>query len=197
MLKKILIIAAATIAVIVVAFVAVVAMQPADFKIERTAVMSAAPPDVFAQVNDFHNWDAWSPWAKLDPAAKNTFEGSSEGEGAIFRWSGNEEVGEGRMTILESRPNELVKIKLEFLRPFENTATAQFDFQPEGDHTKVTWSMFGKNGFLAKAFCLFMDMDKTVGKDFEKGLAAMKSAVEAPPSSTDEAPSAPEARESE
>ncbi|MBI2826830.1 MAG: SRPBCC family protein [Planctomycetia bacterium] len=197
MLKKILIIAAATIAVIVIAFVAVVAMQPADFKIERTAGMSAPPAEVFAQVNDFHNWDAWSPWAKLDPAAKNTFEGSPEGEGAIFRWSGNEDVGEGKMTILESRPSELVKIKLEFIRPFENTATAQFAFQPEGDQTKVTWSMFGKNGFLAKAFCLFMDMDKTVGKDFEKGLAAMKSVVEAEPKGTEEPSATSAARESE
>src|SRR5574341_656363 len=103
MLKKILI----ALAAIVVVFVAVVAMQPSDFRIVRTATMSAPAPALFVQVNDFHNWEAWSPWAKLDPAAKNSFEGPSAGTGAIFRWAGNNKVGEGRSTITESRPNEL------------------------------------------------------------------------------------------
>jgi len=132
-------------------------------------------------VNDFHNWEAWSPWAKLDPAAKATFEGPSTGTGAIFKWAGNKEVGEGSMTITESRPSDLIRIKLEFLRPFEATNSAEFTFKPEGNRTAVTWSMEGKNNFIAKAVCLLMNMDKMVGGQFEQGLAQMKAVVEAAP----------------
>jgi uncharacterized protein YndB with AHSA1/START domain len=175
MLKKIFI----AIAVIAVVFVVVVAMQPSEFRIERSARISAPAPAVFAQVNDFHKWEAWSPWAKLDPAAKATFEGPPEGKGAIFRWAGNEEVGEGSMTITESRPSDLIRIKLEFLKPFETTNTAEFTFKPEGNQTAVTWSMEGQNNFIAKAVCLFMNMDQMLGGQFEKGLASMKSVAEA------------------
>jgi len=177
MVKKILI----ALAAIVVVFIAVVAMQPSDFRVARTATMSVPAPAVFAQVNDFHNWEAWSPWAKLDPKAKTSFEGPSAGTGAIFRWAGNNEVGEGSMTITESRPSDLIRIKLEFLKPMAGTSTAEFSFKPEGDKTAVTWSMTGKNNFIAKAMCLFMNMDKMVGGKFEEGLASMKSVVEAAP----------------
>ena|SRR6266550_5459326 len=177
MLKKFLI----AIAAIIVVFVVVVALQPSEFRIVRSATISAPAPAVFAQVNDFHNWEAWSPWAKLDPAAKATFEGPSTGTGAIFKWAGNKEVGEGSMTITESRPSDLIRIKLEFLRPFEATNSAEFTFKPEGNRTGVTWSMEGKNNFIAKAVCLFMNMDKMVGGQFEQGLAQMKAVVEAAP----------------
>jgi len=177
MLKKILI----ALAAIVVVFVAVVAMQPSEFRVARTATISAPAPVVFAQVNDFHKWEAWSPWAKLDPAATATFEGPTAGPGAIFRWAGNHEVGEGSMTITESRPTDLIRIKLEFLKPFAATNTVEFTFKPEANQTAVTWSMAGRNNFIAKAVCLFMNMDKMVGGNFEKGLAQMKSVVEAAP----------------
>ena len=175
MLKNILI----ALAAIVIVFVVVVALQPSDFRVTRSAMLSAPAPAVFAQVNDFHKWEAWSPWAKLDPAAKNSFEGPSAGISAIFRWAGNNEVGEGSMTITESSPSELIRIKLEFLKPFAGTNTTEFTFKPEGDQTRVTWSMFGTNNFIAKAFCLFNSMDKMVGGQFDKGLAQMKSVVEA------------------
>ncbi len=173
MLKKILI----AIAGLVIVLVIVVAMQPSEFRIERTASIAAPAPAVFAQVNDFHNWDAWSPWATLDPAMKKTYEGAPAGTGAISTWSGNREVGEGRATIVESRPNELIRIKLEYLRPFQSTNTADFTFTPEGDRTAVTWSLYGSNNFMAKAFGLVMDMDEMVGSQFEKGLASLRSAV--------------------
>lgn len=177
MLKKILI----ALAVIVIVFVVVVALQPSEFRVARTATISAPPPAVFAQVNDFHKWEAWSPWAKLDPAMKQTYAGAPAGTGAIYTWAGNDQVGEGRMTLTESRPNELVRIKLEFLKPFASTAATEFTFKPEGNQTMVTWSMAGKNNFMAKAFGLFMNMDKTVGGQFEKGLANLKSVSEAAP----------------
>ena len=175
MLKKILI----ALGAIVVVFAGVVAMQPAEFRVVRTATISAPAADVFARVNDFHNWEAWSPWAKRDPAAKNSFDGPSAGTGAILRWAGNQEVGEGSMTITESRPSDLIRIKLEFVKPLAGTSNVEFTFKSEGDQTAVMWSMVGQNGFIGKALCLFMNMDKMIGGDYEKGLAQMKSVVEA------------------
>ena len=127
-------------AVIVIALVGVVAVQPSKFRIARTATISAPAPAVFAHVNDFHKWEAWNPWAQLDPAMKQTYEGASAGTGAIYTWTGNREVGEGRMTMMESCPTELIRIKLEFLKPFKATNTAEFTFKPEGEQTVVTWS---------------------------------------------------------
>src|SRR5713226_290937 len=159
MLKKILI----ALAVIVIVFVGVVAMQPSEFRVTRTATISAPAPAVFAQVNDLHNWEAWSPWAKLDPGMKQTYEGAPAGAGAIYAWAGNNQVGEGRMTMTESRPSELIRIKLEFVKPFRGTNIAEFTFKPAGDQTAVTWSMTGQKNFVAKAVHLFMSMDKMVG----------------------------------
>ncbi len=177
LLKKILI----ALIVIVGIFVAVVALQPSEYRVSRSATLSAPVSAVFAQVNDFHSWETWSPWAKLDPAAKTTYEGPSSGTGAIFRWVGNSDVGEGNMTITESRPSDLIKIRLEFIKPFPGVSTTEFTFKPEGGGTAVTWTMSGTNNFIGKAMCLFMNMDKMVGGDFEKGLANMKSVVEAAP----------------
>jgi len=166
-------------AILIGIFVAVVAMQPSAFRIERSATMSAPTEAVFAQVNDFHNWDGWSPWAHLDPTMKQTYEGSPSGSGAKYAWVGNKDVGEGRMTIMENRTNEFIRINLEFIRPFRATNTSEFTFKSDGQKTAVTWSMSGTKKFMFKAMGLFMSMDKMVGKDFEKGLATMKELVEA------------------
>jgi hypothetical protein len=156
----------------------VIATRSADFRVSRSATMAASPSAVFAQVNDFHNWEAWSPWAKLDPDAKTSFAGPSSGVGAVFRWNGDKNVGEGSMTILESRPPELIRIKLDFLRPFVGTNDVTFNFKPEGDRTAVVWNMAGKNNFMAKAISLIIDCEKMTGGMFEQGLASMKSVVE-------------------
>ena len=115
---------------------------------------------------------------KLDPAAKNTFQGPESGVGAIFSWAGNNEVGEGKMTITESRPNELIRCNLEFFKPMAGTSLTEFTFKPEGAGTQVTWTMSGHHNLVAKAVCLFMSMDKMVGGQFEQGLATIKSLVE-------------------
>jgi len=162
----------------VVVLLVVVALQPSSFRIERSATIAAPPAAVFAQVNDFHNWEAWNPWQKVDPGVKNTYSGAPAGPGATFAWQGNKDVGEGRMTIVESHPNDLVKIRLEFLKPFAATNTADFTFVPAGNQTRVTWAMFGDNSFMAKAMGLIMNMDKMVGGQFEKGLADLKSIAE-------------------
>jgi len=166
-------------AVIVVGLVIVVAMQPSEFRVARSATMSAPASAVFAQVNDFHKWEAWNPWGKIDPAMKQTYEGAPAGIGAIYTWIGNNKVGQGRMTLTESRPSDLIRIKLEFFKPFAGTNIAEFTFKPAGNQTVVTWSMTGKNNFMAKAIHLFMNMDKMIGGQFETGLAQMKSIVEA------------------
>jgi uncharacterized protein YndB with AHSA1/START domain len=177
MLKIILI----ALAVIVIVFVVIVALQTSEFHVARSTTISAPPAAVFVQVNDFHKWEAWNPWGKIDPAMKQTYEGAPAGTGAIYTWAGNNEVGEGRMAIIESRPSELIRVKLEFFKPFAATNTAEFTFKPEANQTVVTWSMFGEKNFMAKAIHLFMNMDKMIGGQFEKGLAEMKSVVEPSP----------------
>ena len=159
----------------------IVALQPSEFRVARSTTISAPPSAVFVQVNDFHKWEAWNPWGKIDPAMKQTYEGAPAGTGAIYTWAGNNEVGEGRMAIIESRPSELIRVKLEFFKPFAATNTAEFTFKPEANQTVVTWSMFGEKNFMAKAIHLFMNMDKMIGGQFEKGLAKMKSVVEPSP----------------
>jgi uncharacterized protein YndB with AHSA1/START domain len=174
MVKKILLALAAALVV----FLAFVATRPPTFHVERSITLAAPPERAFAQVNDFHAWAAWSPWDKLDPQMKRTFEGAPAGVGASYSWVGNKQVGEGRMTIEKSEPARLVSIKLEFIKPFEATNTATFAFAPDGAGTKVTWSMDGNNNFVGKLFSVFMDMDKMVGGDFERGLASMKTIAE-------------------
>ncbi len=175
MLKKILLVVVA----VLVALAVTIALQPSTFKVTRTASIAAPPAQVFALVNDFHKWSAWSPWATLDPAMKETYSGSPSGNGAVYAWTGNSEVGEGRMTVLESKLGELVRIKLEFLKPFASTSDTEFTFAGSGNATSVTWVMSGDNNFLSKAMCLFMGgMDKMIGPDFERGLAQMKTVAE-------------------
>jgi uncharacterized protein YndB with AHSA1/START domain len=175
MLKIILI----SLAAVLVVFAVVAAMQPEDFRVVRTATISAPPAVVFAQVNDLHQWQGWSPWAKMDPAAKNSYAGPKTGNGASFSWVGNSKVGEGTMTIVESRPGELVRLNLEFRKPFKGTNTAEFSFKGGDNQTAVTWSMEGKKNFVAKAFGLFMNCDAMVGGQFEEGLANLKAIAEA------------------
>ncbi|MEO7319412.1 MAG: SRPBCC family protein [Chthoniobacteraceae bacterium] len=177
MIKKILI----ALVLILIVLAIFVAIQPADFRITRSTTIAAPPASAFAQVNDFHKWEAWSPWAKLDPAMKTLYDGPAEGPGTIYTWSGNSEVGEGRMTITESHPYDFVRIQLEFLKPISATNTTEFTINADGSQTLVNWTMTGTNNFMGKAFNLMMNMDKMVGGDFEKGLAQMKSLLESTP----------------
>lgn len=164
------------IAALIVLLLIVIAMQPNSFRVERRATIPASPAEVFAQVQDLHKWQAWSPWENIDPRLKRTFSGSPTGVGAIYDWSGNNEVGQGRMTILECRPTEFIRIKLEFFKPFKGLSTAEFTFVPQGDHqTQVTWAMYGPKNFFAKALHLVFSMEKMIGGQFEKGLDKLKS----------------------
>lgn len=179
MVKKILLYGIVVIVLIIAIFCVVVAMQPAHYTVERSTTINAPAPAVFAQVNDFHKWQAWSPWEKIDPNMKKEYSGSPMGNGAVYSWAGNKDVGEGRMTITESRPSDLIKIKLEFIKPFAATNATDFTFTPQGNSTNVKWTMTGEKNFITKAFTMFMNMDKMVGDDFEKGLLQMKLVAEA------------------
>jgi len=160
-------------ALIAAAAAGFIATRPSEFLITRTRTFAAPPEVVHAYVNDFHKWAEWSPWEKLDPGMMREYSGAPVGAGASYHWLGNDEVGEGRMTITESTPPQRVTIRLEFLKPFPATNTAVFYIDRGGLGTEVTWSMTGHNNFMAKAFGLFMNMDKLVGGDFAKGLAEL------------------------
>ena len=175
MLMPILIVVAA----VIVVFIVIVAAQSAQFTVVRSTKMAAPPEKIFPHVNDLHNWEAWSPWAKLDPNAKNSFEGAASGVGAAMAWTGNCKVGVGRMAITDSRPNESIRFRLDFEKPMKATNTAEFTFKNAGGQTIVTWSMAGQKNFVGKFFHLFMSCDQMIGGQFEKGLAAIKSIVEA------------------
>jgi len=160
-------------------FLALILLQPSDYQITRTTTISAPPQDVFAQIDDFHRWQAWSPWAERDPKAKVSFDGPASGKGAMFAWSGNNEVGEGRMTLTESQSGEHARIKTDFVKPFVGSSYSDFSLKPEGGATSVSWTISGQNDFIAKAICMFVSMDKVLGGEMEKGLASMKQLVEA------------------
>jgi hypothetical protein len=166
------------VAVLLLVLVVVIATRPGTFHVERSITIAAPVEAVFPHVNDFHAWRAWSPWEKLDPQMKRTYGGAPAGAGATYAWQGNDEVGEGRMTIVDSRPSSGIKIRIEFIKPFTATNDATFGFTPASGGTRVTWGMDGRNNFMMKAMHLFMDMDQMVGADFERGLSAMKTAVE-------------------
>jgi uncharacterized protein YndB with AHSA1/START domain len=173
-----------SLAAVVAVFIVIVASRPSDFRISRSATIAAPPEVIFEQVNDLHRFQDWSPWMKRDPNARSIYEGPRAGTGAVFKWAGNREVGEGIMTITESRPHELVRFRLEFLKPFKVTNAAEFTFAREGGQTRVTWSMYGKSRFMCKAIGLFVNMDDMCGRDFEKGLAAMREIAEATAAAT-------------
>lgn len=164
--------------ILIVALVMMVVLQPSTFKISRSLMMSAPAAQIFPHVNDFYQWSEWSPWAKMDPDAKTIFEGPSSGVGSVFKWSGNDKVGVGQQTIVQSEPNTLIRIRLDFLKPFKATNTAEFTFEPSGSQTLVTWSMSGRNNIIGKAMSLVMNCDSMVGWQFEKGLQSLRDVVE-------------------
>lgn len=174
MISKILIV----LAVIIVVFIVIVAFQPSASHIERSITVAATPLSVFEEINDLSRFQAWNPWAKIDPAMNSTYSGPPAGVGASYAWAGNNQVGEGRMTIVESTPGERVALRMEFLKPFASTSTAAFVITPAANQTSVTWSMDGEQNFFAKAIGLFVNMDKMIGGEFEKGLADLKSIAE-------------------
>ncbi|HSX59359.1 MAG TPA: SRPBCC family protein [Tahibacter sp.] len=174
MLKIILLVVLVAIAALLVA----AAFRPDSFRIERSITIKAAPEKVFALIDDFHRWTAWSPWEKLDPAMKREHSGSASGKDAVYAWEGNGKVGKGSMQIVESVPHSKVLIQLHFIKPMDTRSHAEFTLRPGGDTTEVNWAMYGPQPYMSKLMGLVFNMDKMIGKDFEKGLADLKSAAE-------------------
>jgi hypothetical protein len=174
-------------AALIAALVIVVAVQPANYTVTRSIVINAPPDRAFAQVNDFHHWNGWSPWARLDPNVQTTYDGPPAGNDAVYTWKGNDKVGEGRMTITDSHPSDTIKVKLEFERPMKSTADAVFTFKPQKEQdseTLVIWSISGRKNFRGKAFGLVVSMDNRLGAEFEKGLHQLKTVAEAQSAAT-------------
>ena len=178
-MTRVLLYAVATLAVLLVVFLVVASRQPDTFRVERAAMVAAPPAKVFAEVDDLHNWRNWSPWQEVDPNMTQTYTGPQSGAGASMAWSGNSKAGRGRMTVVESHPTDLVRIRLEFIKPFASTSESEFTFSPGGDQTVVTWVMTGQNNLMFKAMHMVMNMDKILGGDFERGLAKLKTVSEA------------------
>lgn len=154
------------------------ATKPNNFNVRRTATVNAPAEKVFAVISDFRQWRGWSPWENRDPAMKRTYEGSERGKGSIYAWDGNKNVGAGRMEILEATTPSKILIKLDFIKPFEGHNTAEFTMLPQGNATNVDWAMRGPAPFMSKVMQVFVNFDKMIGKDFEAGLANLKTLVE-------------------
>jgi uncharacterized protein YndB with AHSA1/START domain len=174
MLKKLVI----AVVVIVAGFLIYAATQPDTFRVQRTGSIKAPPEKVFALIEDFSQWRAWSPWEKLDPGMRRTMSGADKGKGAVYAWDGDRNVGAGRMEIVEAAPSSMVAIQLDFLRPFASRNTAVFTLEPRGDATTVTWTMQGPSTYVTKLIGIFVSMDSMIGKDFDAGLASMKAIAE-------------------
>lgn len=156
-----------------------IAMQPSEFRVERTASINAPASVVFAKINDLREWKTWDPWAALDPNQQVTFEGPAAGQGAIVRWSSeNKDVGTGVATITESAAPESIKVDLELLKPYAGKYDMAFALKDTGGATDVTWSMSGEKGFVQKAMSLVFNCEQMAGDQFEKGLALLKTQAE-------------------
>ncbi|MBL7981779.1 MAG: SRPBCC family protein [Flavobacteriales bacterium] len=175
MLKKILL----AIAIIIAGIIIVSRFQPDNYTVERSATIDAPPEVVFAHMNDFREWQQFNAWGDTDPNAVYTYSDVSSGVGANFHWKGNSDMGEGRMTILESRPNEYVKVDLEFIEPFAGKAITEYVMVPEGSGTKLTQRMHSDHNFFSKIMCMFMDMDKMIGEKYEEGFRRMNNVLPA------------------
>ena len=174
MLVKIVLIAVAIIAAILL----IAAFRPADFRVSRSTTIAAPAAVAFSQVNTLSRWEAWSPWARVDPKMRQTYSGPAAGLGAVSEWNGNSQVGAGRMTITESRPYELIRLRLDFFKPFSGTNTAEFLFDPAGSQTRVTWTMTGRASFVPRLIGLFISMDAMIGREFARGLNDLKAVSE-------------------
>jgi len=169
---------AAVVVVVVAAVLILAATKPDTLRVERRASITAAPDKIFPLINDFHNWVSWSPYEKRDPQMRRTHSGAQNGKGAVYEWAGDRKVGKGRMEITDTAAPSRVTIKLDFIEPFEGHNTAEFLLEPKGDATEVTWVMQGPCAYIAKVMSVFVNMDKMIGKDFEAGLANLKSIAE-------------------
>lgn len=175
---KFLLIAAIILVVAILAVLAYAATRPGRLRVERQARIQAPAAAIFPLINDFHRWAEWSPYETIDPTMKRSFDGAPAGKGAVYQWSGDGKAGAGRMEIADTAPPSLVRIRLDFTKPMRASNLTEFTLEPDGDATRVRWSMEGPTPFIGKLFGLFVDMDNLIGRDFATGLANLKMATE-------------------
>lgn len=175
---KFLKIVGAVLLVAVAAILIYASTRPDSFRVERSTAMNAPPEKIFPYIERLKRWAEWSPYEGRDPAMKRAYSGAESGKGAVYEWDGNDQVGKGRMEIVDSKPPNKVVIKLDFLKPFEGHNTAELTVEPKGGQTIVTWAMYGPSTFMTKLIGTFMDMDDMIGRDFAAGLAKLKTVVE-------------------
>src|SRR5882757_4280384 len=175
---ELIVIIAVVLAVAIAVVLILAATKPDTLRVQRAITVKAPAEKIFALINDFHQWRAWSPYEDRDPDLQRSYSGAASGKGAVYAWEGNKNVGSGRMEILDAPPPGKVVIKLDFLKPFEAHNTAEFTFVPQGDTTNVTWLMHGPAPFMSKVMQVFVNMDNMIGKDFAAGLANLKRITE-------------------
>jgi uncharacterized protein YndB with AHSA1/START domain len=177
-MRKILTIVGAVLLATIAAILVYAATRPDSFRVERSTAMNAPAEKIFPYIDGLKRWTAWSPYEGRDPAMKRAYSGAESGKGAVYEWDGNDNVGKGRMEIVDSTPPHRVVIKLDFLKPFEGHNMAELTVEPKGGQTIVTWAMYGPSPFMTKLIGTFMDMDDMIGRDFAAGLAKLKTVVE-------------------
>jgi uncharacterized protein YndB with AHSA1/START domain len=173
MILKILLVILALIAAILI----YAAAKPSTFHVERSVTIKASPEKVFPIINDLHNWPRWAPQDREDSTMKRTFAGAESGTGATSDWSGSRDTGKGRMTITESIPSKSVTIAVDWERPFSVRNINEFELEPDGSTTRVTWSMRGPNLFVMKLMSVFTSMDQMMGQHFERGLNNLRGII--------------------
>lgn len=179
MIKRLLLILGGLLLTGVLTIVCLAATKPDTFKIERSTTIKAAPEQIFAILEDFHQW-GWSPWEKLDPNMQRSYGGASKGKGSLYRWEGNNDVGTGCLEIKDTIPPTKVQMRLDIIKPFEAKNDVEFNLTPALDGTEVTWSMKGQNNFISKIMQIFINTDAMCGKQFEEGLSNLKKSIETP-----------------
>lgn len=155
----------------------IASMKPRTFRVERSARITAPPEVIFPYLNNFHAWEAWSPYERLDPDLKKSFSGPDEGPGAGYDWEGRK-AGTGRMEIQETNAPNRLTIRLQFEKPMKANNTAEFTLRPNGAATNVTWAIYGPQPFMSRLMSVFIDMDRMIGKDFEAGLENLREVAE-------------------
>ncbi len=164
--------------IIILIIIVLVNIAPKEYDVSRSIIIEQPLSEVFSYLKFIKNQDNWSPWAEKDPNMKKSFTGTDGEVGFISAWNGNKEVGEGEQELTGIIENKIVESQLRFLKPFKSISDAYIQVVEEDNGTKVIWGFTGKNKFPVSVMMLFMNMDKTVGKDFEYGLKKLKSILE-------------------
>jgi hypothetical protein len=176
-MRKVLLSIVAIVAAGIAGLLLYASTQPDTFRIHRSATINAPVERLHGILTDLRRGAEWSPYEKRDPAMKKSYSGPAAGPGARMEWDGNKEVGAGSLTVADASPTRIV-VKLDITRPMNANNIVEYTLAPQGNATNVTWALHGPMHLASKVMCLFMDMDKMVGKDFEAGLKDLKTLAE-------------------